>query len=330
MGAGLLLTSGVADNAWPVERNRIAPILPLVLSVDRSGAVNYGPYHYDGQSPSATACLPDQQIIDDLGKIDRANFQFLRTYAVDNCLNNIVPLARKHYPQLKLYVGVHVSSVDHDNPDNPHSTRWQLNEAVRLANLYDNVAGVVVGNECLNDDGGGQKNTVSVDQLIKDLNYAGANLLPERRRAVQVTTAMTWAAAVDRYAELGAKIKDHCDLIMVNVFPFWAGAPTLELACSNFDWAYGMISDTYRSTGKPVAIGETGWPSEGSCVTGTMGTACPGLERAKGYIECVVNYARKQRIVVFLFEMFDEPWKTAEGDFGPHWGLYDKNGNPKF
>jgi exo-beta-1,3-glucanase (GH17 family) len=302
----------------------------LPINVWSAGLVNYGPYHHPGQSPTATDCIPDEQIISDLGMIDQATFISLKTYALDNCLNNIVPLAKTNYPRLKIYLGVYVSSVDHDNPNNPHRTRWQLNEAIRLANLYDNVAGVVVGNECLVGDGGGQSNPVTVEQLIADLDHVAGNLLPERRSAVRVTTGMAWGAAVDNYANLGSKIKDHCDIIMVNVFPFFAGASTLEEACSNFTWACGKITNLYRSTGKPITVGETGWPSEGECRTGPLGTACPGLEREKGYFECVVKYARQLGMIVFIFEMFDEPWKTGEGSFGPHWGLYDKDGKQKF
>jgi hypothetical protein len=32
----------------------------------------------------------------------------------------------------------------------------------------------------------------------------------------------------------------------------------------------------------------------------------------------------------FWFEMYDEPWKTAEGLWGPHWGLCSKDGQQKF
>jgi hypothetical protein len=38
----------------------------------------------------------------------------------------------------------------------------------------------------------------------------------------------------------------------------------------------------------------------------------------------------KQRMRAFWFSMFDEPWKTREGTQGPHWRLYDKDGNPKW
>jgi exo-beta-1,3-glucanase (GH17 family) len=33
---------------------------------------------------------------------------------------------------------------------------------------------------------------------------------------------------------------------------------------------------------------------------------------------------------VFLFEMFDEPWKAAAEGVGPHWGLFGRDGRAKF
>ena len=29
------------------------------------------------------------------------------------------------------------------------------------------------------------------------------------------------------------------------------------------------------------------------------------------------------------FEMFEEPWKTGEGAWGPYWGLYTSGANPQ-
>ena len=44
----------------------------------------------------------------------------------------------------------------------------------------------------------------------------------------------------------------------------------------------------------------------------------------------VIRYARSNAVGVFVFEMFDEPWKTETGEVGPHWGVFDSHGRAKF
>jgi exo-beta-1,3-glucanase (GH17 family) len=300
----------------------------LLLSEENFTGVNYSPYHRD-RSPAERFTLTDDEIISDLGKIAGAKFVYLRTFGLENGQNKIIPLAKSHYPDLKIFLGVSVKNTCHDNPGDDHCTRWQLNEAINLTNAYDNVVGVVVGNECLPDPNIANNDPVAVATLIADINYVKERLSPARKNGVKVTTCMSWYSAISDqgYPAQGAQIKPYCDVIMVNVFPFWAGIP-IGGAPANFEWAWWEIHrpDRYGSDGKPILIGETGWPSQGSCV----GQACPSVENEKTYTHAIVNYARGKGIPVFLFEMFDEPWKTAEGNFGAYWGLYDRYGNPKF
>ena len=43
------------------------------------------------------------------------------------------------------------------------------------------------------------------------------------------------------------------------------------------------------------------------------------------------QWARRDDVEVFYFAAFDEAWKVgAEGDVGAYWGLWDKNGLPKY
>jgi glucan 1,3-beta-glucosidase len=82
----------------------------------------------------------------------------------------------------------------------------------------------------------------------------------------------------------------------------------------------------YAQTGKPIVVGETGWPSAGPA----NGPAVPGLENQAKFTRDVFRYARSRAVSVFVFEMFDEPWKTEAGGVGPHWGLFDMHGRAKF
>lgn len=287
--------------------------------------MNYGPFHRDGQRPDAAAEIPEEQIVEDLRTIASAGFRHVRTYGVDNGLNRIVPLAHRHSPELRIFVGVYVCGLSHDDRGNLRSTRSQMDEAVRLANRYRNVAGIVVGNECLPGEPEACTLPVSVEQLIDDLNYVKRGLSPDARETVRVTSALSMVAAVREHAAQGRRVAEHCDVLMVNLHPFFAPAAVEQAVFSNLDGSYRRLAELYSQTGKPIIVGETGWPSAGP----PNGPAAPGLENQKKFIRDLFRYARSNAVSVLVFEMFDEPWKTEAGGIGPHWGLFDKHGRAK-
>lgn len=288
--------------------------------------VNYGPFHRDGQRPDAAAGVAEQQIVEDLRAIAAAGFREVRTYGVDNGLGRIAPLAQRHFPSLRIFLGVYVCGLNHDDPSDPRSTRSQMNEALRLANTHRNVAGIVVGNECLAGEPEACARPVSVEELIEDIAYVKKGLAPEARRTVAVTSAMSMVAAVREHAALGRRIAEHCDRIMVNIHPFFAPAAVEEAVHANLAGSLRRLAELYAATGKPIVIGEIGWPSGGP----PNGPAVPSVANQRRFIMNLVDYARTHALGVFLFEMFDEPWKNEAGGVGPHWGLFDREGRPKF
>jgi len=288
--------------------------------------VNYGPFHRDGQRPDAAAEIPEGQIVEDLGAIASAGFRYVRTYGVDNGLNRIVPLAHRHFPELRIFIGVYVCGLSHDDPGNPRSTRAQLDEALRLANRYRNVAGIVVGNECLPGEPEACPRPVSVEQLVDDIQYVKRGLNPDTRKTVRVTSALSMVAAVREHAAQGRRVAEHCDVLMVNIHPFFAPAAVEQAVHPNLDASYRRLTELYAPTGKPIIVGETGWPSAGP----PNGPAAPGRENQKRFTQDLFRFARSKAVNVFVFEMFDEPWKTEAGGVGPHWGLFDTHGRAKF
>jgi glucan 1,3-beta-glucosidase len=288
--------------------------------------INYGPFHKEGQRPGAGPEIPERQIVEDLEAMAGAGFRQIRTYGLDDGLSRIVPLAQRHFPELRFFIGVYVCGLNHDDPGQPGSTRAQMDAALRLANAYPNVAGVVVGNECLPGEPEACRQPVSVDQLIADLDYVRRGLAPEVRAAVRVTSAMSMVAAVKAFESQGRRIARHCDAVMVNIHPFFASVPVEEAVDSNLDASLRRLIELYAPTGKPLVIGETGWPSAGPA----NGRAVPGPENQARFIRDLARYARAHALGVFLFEMFDEPWKAETEGVGPHWGLFGRDGRPKF
>ena len=115
-----------------------------------------------------------------------------------------------------------------------------------------------------------------------------------------------------------------CDVVLTNCYPFWEGCPREQAVAYMQD----MVARTRAAApGKRIVISETGWPDRGSAFHGSV----PSREGAMRYFVDSCNWARQDGIEIFYFAAFDEAWKVgAEGDVGAHWGLWDKNGLPKF
>jgi len=131
---------------------------------------------------------------------------------------------------------------------------------------------------------------------------------------------------VDAYFEF----EDHprlaaaCDVILANCYPFWEGCPA--------EHALLYMKEMYRRAqraggGKRVIVSETGWPNIGTATGGAL----PSRDNAVKYFIDTCRWAEEDGIEVVWFSGFDEAWKVdSEGDVGAYWGLWDKDGNPKY
>ena len=301
-------------------------LLPAAAAAGDAGfiGVAYGPYRLEGQAPDGRT-VDDSQILHDLELIHRAGFRQVRTFGTANGLDRIPPLAAARYPDLAIYQGVYACGLHHDDPATPHGTRAQIETAVRLALAHANVAGIIVGNECLPGEPEACPAPVSVAQLTADLDLVRAQLDAAGKRQVVVGSAMSMVAAARAFESQGRVVAAHCDLVVVNIHPFFAPVAA-EAAAENVLASYRRLLELYGGTGKAVVIGETGWPSAGP----PNGPALPGLERQRRFVHALYRSVRADRIRVFWFEMFDEPWKAVAEGVGPHWGIFDSEGRPKF
>lgn len=131
---------------------------------------------------------------------------------------------------------------------------------------------------------------------------------------------------VDAYFEFGdhPRVTQACDVILANCYPFWEACPA--------EHALLYMKEMYRrarhaANGKKVIISETGWPNIGTANQG----AVPSYENAIKYFIDTYRWAAEEGLEIFYFASFDEAWKAnAEGDVGAYWGLWDKDGTPKY
>ena len=183
----------------------------------------------------------------------------------------------------------------------------EMAAAIVAAGKHANIERIIAGNET---------------QLHRKLDAAELYALLDRLRAtvsVPVSTAEPWHVWLDQ-PELVA----HVDFITVHLLPYWEGVPVhvaLEVALRRYDEIRA------RYPGKPVVIGEIGWPSGGDALQG----AAPAPEAQAIFIRNFLAHADAHDLDYYLMEAIDQPWKQAtEGAVGAYWGLMDARRHLKF
>lgn len=104
----------------------------------------------------------------------------------------------------------------------------------------------------------------------------------------------------------------HIQYVLMNGFAYWEGYTPSQ----GLDRLKRALDITRaRLGGKPLVVGETGWPTKGAKV----GNAVPSVANLQTYWKSAACWLRKERIGFFWFSAFDEPQKDAngvEGNFG--------------
>jgi exo-beta-1,3-glucanase (GH17 family) len=249
----------------------------------------------EGQGPGTE--VGQAQIRERL-RVIQPHTRWIRTFSATDGNELIPAIATEN--GLQTMVGVWLA-------DDLEKNEVELSNAIEIARAGD--AGILaVGNEVLLRD------ELSEDQLIEYL---------QRVKAAVPDVEVGYVDAYFKFVDY-PRVTEACDVILANCYPFWEGCPA--------DYALLYMKDMYRratqaANGKKVIISETGWPNTG---TPEMG-AVPSLENAIKYFVDTYRWAEQDGIDVFYFSAFDETWKVdAEGDVGAYWGLWDKDGNPKY
>ena len=256
--------------------------------------LSFSPY-IEGQGPKTI--IEDAQIRDRLAIIE-PYVRWIRSFSCTEGHELIPAIAKEK--GLKTMVGVW---LDDDREHN----ELEFENAIRIAN-EGHVDILAVGNEVL------LRGDLTEDELLDYL-----------RRAKEAAPGVD-VGYVDAYFEFvdHPRITDACDVLLANCYPFWEGCPA--------EHALLYMKDMYRrvrsvANGKRVIVSETGWPNIGSA----EGAAVPSFENAIKYFVDTCRWAEDEGVEIFYFSSFDESWKVgAEGDVGAYWGLWDKDGNPKY
>jgi len=222
----------------------------------------------------------------------------VRTYSSLGALARIPALAARH--DISVTVG---AWLDNDRNRNER----EVESAIQLANRNSNVVRLIVGNEVV------LRGDLPIDDLAAHLQHVrSATKQP-------VSTAEPWHVWMAH-----PELAQHVDYIAVHMLPYWEGVEV--------EAAVGYVVDKMqqleqRFPGKPIVIGEVGWPSEGR----TRESAVASKSNQALFLRRFLAQAEQRGYVYYVMEAFDQPWKSqAEGKVGAYWGVYDADRQQKF
>jgi len=222
----------------------------------------------------------------------------IRTYTVEKTLGDIPRLAAKY--GINVALGAWVDAND-------EKTRNEILKMLNISVRSHNVVRIIVGNEVL------LRRDIPVKKLIKYLDMA------RTQTDIPVSTAeppYIWK----KYP----KLVDHVDYIAVHLLPYWEGIALKDARA----FVVNNINELKQLyPGKPIVIGEVGWPSNGRSIKAAV--ASPANEAT--FLRRFLERAAEENYIYYLMEAFDQKWKRQhEGAVGAYWGVYDVERKPKF
>lgn len=262
-------------------------------------SVSFAPFKR-GQSPLTQVYPSREEIAEDLAAV-RSVARGVRTYTSREGLEAVPELARRYGLDV-----IHSAWLGAKANINEQEVEALIDQANRYP---DTVKRVIVGNEVL------LRKDLTVDQLIGYI----------RRVKAAVKQPVSYADVWEFWLR-NPQLLDEVDFVTVHFLPYWEDVPIAV------DHSMPHILDVYnivqaRLPGKPILIGEVGWPSLGR----SRRESVPTRHEAASFISDFLRLADAKGMDYNLVEAFDQPWKVAlEGTVGGAWGLLDELRHPKY
>ena len=294
----------------PGGRNAAEARRPL-KAVDLQGdewqgqAIAYSGYRA-GQSADSGVHPTQEQVAEDLRILAR-NWRLIRVYSADRHGEDVLEVIRRDKLDLKVMLGIWLAR----EPGAERNNARQIADGIRLANEYEDiVVAVNVGNEVLIE---WTAHPVREETLIRYVRQVKASVT----QPVTVADNYVW------WRDHGTELAREVDFITIHTYPLWE-RKDIDEALSYSVANYEQVRAAYP--GRTIVIGEAGWATytEGNLHVPRGG----GEQKQQRYYEELTDWARANKVTMFFFEAFDEPWKGT-GTEG-HWGLFtaDRKAKP--
>ncbi len=269
----------------------------------------YSPYRY-GQSPLDGTFPTEQQIDHDMELLAKYTKR-IRTYSVNEILGEIPRIAARH--DLTVTVGAWVAWDREANIT-------ELNRLIEVVNSNKNIDRILVGNEAM------LRGELTGDELVEYIEYVRERL----KRKVPISTADAWdywlvGDGKGEHPE-NLELVKNVDFIAAHFLPYWLGV-SVDFANDDIKASYEKLKSQPALKGKPILMGEVGWPSHGREIDNADTSE---VDEGK-FLRRFFPLAEEENYDFFIMEAFDQPWKMKqEGSVGAYWGVFNADRQRKF
>jgi len=296
-----------------------------MTGLKHGNSVCYSGYR-DGQNPRLGIFPSYEEVKEDLLLL-ADNWSFLRLYDCSQHAETVLAVIEKEQLDFHIMLGVDMAA-EVSNPNCPwgahfsdekltenkiHNTK-QIEQLIALAAQYPKtVFSVSVGNEASVE---WTDHMVPVESLVKYVQRIKSNI------AQPVTFCENYVPWTNKLAPLVAEL----DFISIHTYPVWEFQNidnALEYTKKNYYEVLGCHRD------KPIIITEAGWTTQSNGHGIDEWNASEELQTV--YYAQLLEWTTEERILTFVFEAFDEPWKGSDDPNEPekHWGLFKVDRKPK-
>ncbi len=296
-----------------------------MLTLPSGDAICYSGYRR-GQSPDGRIFPSHAEIREDL-LILRKRWRLLRLYDCSTHALRVLEVIRAERLDMRVMLGAYLAAETSNAgcpwggtyPEEVLEANRAENDAeverlIGFARRYEDIVfAVAVGNEATV---GWTDHLVPIPRLIEHVRRA------RRGVAQPVTFCENYVPWRDTLRDLVPEL----DFLSVHTYPVWEYKRIHE-AVDYSRQNYGGVAAQYPS--KPVVISEAGWTTRSNGRGIEPQNASEELQAI--HHADLTEWTRREGILTFEFEAFDEPWKGSPDPLEPekHWGLFTVDRAPK-
>jgi len=295
------------------------------LDVEFGNAICYSGYR-DGQSPIDGTYPSYDEILEDLRLLE-GQWKYLRLYDCSTHAERVLEVIDRESLNFRVMLGADMRA-EVSNPNCPWGAEFsdeqlaenrtandaEIDKLIALASQYPEAAfAVSVGNEATVD---WTDHLVPVERLIVHV----------LRIKSHITQPVTFCENYVPWTEKLEPLVQVLDFISLHTYPVWE-YHRVETAMDYTRENVRRVTDRYPDM--PVVITEAGWTTNSNGRGIQPDNASQAFQAQ--YCRELVTWSRQERLLTFLFEAFDEPWKGSPDPLEPekHWGLFTVDRLPK-